>query len=55
LPGDFVHRRNARFPRMEESNRANVAWFSPAKLLEIQIFREGSFLFAARGFPTQTF
>ena len=37
LPGDFVHRRNARFPRMEESNRANVAWFSPAKLLEIQI------------------
>ncbi len=35
--GDFVHRRNARFPRMEESNRANVAWSSPAKLLEIQI------------------
>jgi hypothetical protein len=35
--GDFVHRRNARFPRMEESNRANVTWFSPAKLLEIQI------------------
>ena len=37
LPVDFVYRRNARFPRMEESNRANVAWFSPAKLLEIQI------------------
>ena len=49
--GDFVHRRNARFPRMEESNRANVAWLSPGEASGDPNFREGSFLFRRAWVP----
>jgi hypothetical protein len=55
LPGAFVPRRNARFPRAEESNRANAAWISPAKLLEIQIPRKVHFIATRMGSLRRTF